>query len=650
MPYVERRGEDLIAVDVQYTEREQVKTLPGSRWDPETKTWTLPLTWASCVQLRGVFGQSLQVGPQLTAWSVEEHRRRIAPALDMRAKLRLPNDVTINTHLNDKVTPYDFQLCGVGFLTTAGSALLGDDMGVGKTIQALAALGPDALPALVITPNSVKTAWARSADHWHKVAVPYVVTGGAAQRRRILKEAREDPHALVILNIEAVRLFSRLAPFGNVSLARCRECDPRHGNEQLTASRCEVHPKELNTFGFKTVILDEAHKIKEPRSKQTRAVWAVGHGSTVRTRWALTGTPIANHVGDLWSIMHFVAPDEYPTKSKFVDRYSLQSWNAFGGLDIVGINPTTRDEFFKILDPRYRRTPKQLVLSQLPQKIRSTRWVDMSSKQQKAYDDMETRLMTIMPDGQVFSASDNLVKTTRLMQLASSFAEVEWTEEPEVKPNDTCYCAEQGMPEHEQFCMKRWKIHVTLCEPSPKLDALEDIIEERGGRPLVVAAQSAQLINLAANRLKKSGVRYGRIVGDVSEYDRQQVIDRFNRDQIQVVLMTIDAGGTGVDGLQHSDTLVVLQRSWKMVANVQLEARVDRIGSEKHDSVHIIDVVTRGTIEEAKLFPRMQEKFHRLEQIHRDTARFLEAGLQPPEMFTLQREEAAIMASDMGAA
>jgi SNF2 family DNA or RNA helicase len=263
---------------------------------------------------------------------------------------------------------------------------------------------------------------------------------------------------------------------------------------------------------------------------------------------------------------------------------------------------------------------------------------------------METRLMTIMPDGQVFSASDNLVKTTRLMQLASSFAEVEWTEEPEVKPNDTCYCAEQGMPEHEQFCMKRWKIHVTLCEPSPKLDALEDIIEEHGGRPLVVAAQSAQLINLAANRLKKSGVRYGRIVGDVSEYDRQQVIDRFNRDQIQVVLMTIDAGGTGVDGLQHSDTLVVLQRSWKMVANVQLEARVDRIGSEKHDSIHIIDVVTRGTIEETKLFPRMQEKFHRLEQIHRDTARFLEAGLQPPEMFTLQREEAAIMASDMGAA
>ncbi|MDD5491045.1 MAG: helicase-related protein, partial [Patescibacteria group bacterium] len=149
-------------------------------------------------------------------------------------------------------------------------------------------------------------------------------------------------------------------------------------------------------------------------------------------------------------------------------------------------------------------------------------------------------------------------------------------------------------------------------------------------------------------RLDKLKIPYGRIVGDVSEYDRQVALDRFRSGALQVMLITIDAGGEGVDGLQHSDTLVVLQRSWKMLANVQLEARIDRIGSEKHESVHVIDVVTRGSIEETRLYPRLAEKFERLEEIQRDRARLSAAGLNPPEMFTLEREETTLMNADLG--
>ncbi len=134
----------------------------------------------------------------------------------------------------------------------------------------------------------------------------------------------------------------------------------------------------------------------------------------------------------------------------------------------------------------------------------------------------------------------------------------------------------------------------------------------------------------------------------MSEYDRQVALDRFRSGALQVMLITIDAGGEGVDGLQHSDTLVVLQRSWKMLANVQLEARIDRIGSEKHESVHVIDVVTRGSIEETRLYPRLAEKFERLEEIQRDRARLSAAGLNPPEMFTLEREETTLMNADLG--
>jgi SNF2 family DNA or RNA helicase len=647
MPSIERFG-DVIRVNTRFAEKEQVKLIPGSRWDSSNKIWTTPLSWAACIQLRGIFGSELQVGPELTQWSLDEFTRRIKPTLELRTLIEPPSGDNRATWLNDNVTLYDFQLCGTRFFNTAGSSLLNDDLGVGKTMQALAALAPDMLPALVICPNSVKRSWEYHIDKFHQVANPYVVAGGAVGRRRVIEQAQSDKFAVVIINIEAVRLMSRLAPYGSVRLARCRECDPRHGDETLTATRCEVHRKELNGFGFKTIILDEAHRIKSPSSKQTRAVWAVGNDSSVTTRWALTGTAIANHIGDLWSILHFIAPDEWPNRSKVIDRYAMQSWNAFGGLDIIGINPDTRNEFFKILDARYRRTPKSLVLSHLPPKTRSTRWVDMTPKQRKAYDELNRRLTTIMADGQPLTVHDNLVKNTRMLQLASSYANIEWIETPKITKKDRCPCRSIGLTEHDILCRNRWKCNVTLTDPSPKLDVLEEIIEESGDKPLVVAAQSAQLIALAAKRLNKLKIPYGRIVGDVSEYERQVALDQFQRNALQVMLITIDAGGEGVNGLQHSDTMVILQRSWKMLANVQLEARVDRIGSEKHSSVHIIDIVTRDSIEETRLYPRLAEKFERLEEIQRDRARLAAAGLEPPEMFILQAEESTIMNSDLG--
>lgn len=648
MPSIEL-VDGVIEVQTRYNEKEMIKLIPGSRWSADKKLWTTPLSWAACVQLRGVFGATLEIGPTLTQWSINEYEKRIGPALALRELVDVPAGIDRATWLTSDIKPYDFQVCGARFLETAGSALLNDDLGIGKTMQALAALGPSALPALVICPNSVKRSWERHAKQYHQFATPYVITGGAASRRKIIDKAKDDPHALVIINIEAVRLLSRLAPYGSTRLARCRTCDPRHGDETLSTARCEVHRKELNGFGFETVVLDEAHRVKNPASKQTRAVWAVGHDPSVKTRWALTGTVISNHIGDLWSIMHFIAPDEWSNRSKTIDRYALQAWNAFGGLDIIGINPQTRDEFYKILDARYRRTPKALVLRQLPEKVRSTRWATMSPRQRKAYTELDQRLTTIMADGTPLTAHDNLVKNTRMLQLASSYADVEWIETPEVTAKHDCECARFGMTEHMITCRKRWQIKVTLTEPSPKLDVLEEIIEESGGKPLVVAAQSAQLIGLAAERLRKLKIPFGRIVGDVSEYERQVALDRFKRGDLPIMLITIDAGGEGVDGLQHSDTLVVLQRSWKMVANVQLEGRVDRIGSERHDSVHIIDIVTRSTIEETRLFPRLSEKFQRLEEIQRDRMRLAAEGITMQRMFTLNDEETKIINSDLGA-
>ena len=648
-----------IVLQSHWAERDLVKLIPGARWNGVTKLWELPLTWPSCLQLRGIFGDDLNVEPNLVSWSWNERQTRVDPVTHARTSI---------AHV-DGYHPklYPFQTAGAEFMKLADDgSLLGDDLGMGKTAQALATLSAfmnesvdSALPALVICPNSVKAGWVNQIEKWNIPVNPYMVVGTAAARRKILQEASRDPRAFVIINIEAVRQFSRLAAYGSQRLTRCRECDPKHGEEGVTAAKCEVHAKELNAIDFRTVILDEAHRIKDPKSKQTRACWAMATAGSVKHRFALTGTPIANHVGDLWAILHFIAPHEHPTKSRFVDRYGLMSWNAFGGLTIVGVNPATKDEFYRLLDTRFRRTPKALVLEQLPKVVRATRWVQMSPKQASAYDGMR-RAMIANADGDLpVVAATNLVKSTRLMQLASSYVKVTEVERRVRRVDDSlriqhglsdvpCTCVDPTSTFHDLECCTQPSIEVTLCEPSPKLDAMEEAYDDLGGKPVVIVAQSRQLIELAAKRFAARKISYGLITGGQDEYDRQLAIKQFCDNKINVILMTISAGGTGIDGLQHADTMFCLQRSWSMINNVQVDGRIDRIGSEKHESVTIIDFVTEDTIEQTHLYPRLQEKMLRLEEIIRDRKRLMDAGVPVSELFTLDNEEAEIMSSNLG--
>lgn len=599
--------------------KELVRQIPGARWDAQGKNWTVPLTYAALVTARGVFGEQLTVGDALSDWIWREYRERVQPALELRQALAPIDDGSPEYQLitswreRDGRRLYDFQQAGVQFMLRAGSGLLGDEMGAGKSpqtaslVRARDELDGTGLPALVICPNSVKHHWFNETIRWLPQATPYVVDGTAAQRRKTLKAALQDRSALVVVNLEAVRLFTRLAPYGSVKLTRCRDCDPSHGDELIKASRCEVHRKELNEFDFQTVILDEAHRVKDPRAKQTRAIWHVMHAESVRWRWALTGTPIANHPGDLWSIMHAVAPEEYPTRSSYVDRFCLMSWNAFGGMDVVGVRPDTRVELFKILDPRFRRMLKAIVLPQLPPKVRDVRYAEMSSAQVKAYRELSTTLRTRLADGQLLLAANQLVVKTRLMQFAAASVTVD---KPD--PDD----------------LSSW--NVALREPSPKLDVLVEVLDELGvtspdfrGAPVLVAAEHLGLIELICTRLDKLGVRYGKITGDVAPIDRQRALDDLSANRIRVLVFTGKAGGVGLN-MATADTLINVQRSWSLVDERQKEDRNHRVGSEVHDSVRIIDVVTRDTVEEDQV-TRLHEKLQRLEEITRDRAALLTA-------------------------
>lgn len=578
-----QRDGDRIVLHCEFRDRDLVRQLPGARWSPETKTWTAALSWTTCLTMRGVFGARLEIADDLAQWAREEMVNRITPSLDLRER---------TNGFEDPEGLFAFQQVGTRWLGAAGHALLADEMGAGKSVQTVVHLREGMLddgPVVIICPNSVKMQWKKEFTKWWPGLTDVRVIGGAANARRKLLEPGGDVY---IMNWESVRLHSRLAPYGSIRLVRCQECGGH--DEKITAARCEVHKKELQLIKPTIVVADEAHRMKDPKAKQTRAVWAVGHQESVVQRIALTGTPIANAPDDLWSILHFLEPKEWPSRGRYIDRYCLQSWSPFGGLDVIGIRPEVHTEFRRAFEPRFRRMPKALVLDQLPPKVRETRHVEMSTKQAKAYAQMEEGMIAELggDDGDIVLAPNTLTRSLRLLQFASAYAEV----------ND------EGK--------------LRLSEPSSKLDALDEVLGDLGfkprrpGEPLVVFALSRQLIMLAAARLEKSKIAHGLIVGGLSDAERVRALENFEDGTTSVLLLTVQAGGEGLN-LTRAGHCVFLQRSWSMLQNRQAEDRVHRIGSEQHDSVHIIDLVTPNTIEEEQA-ARLQVKFTRLQEIVRD--------------------------------
>jgi SNF2 family DNA or RNA helicase len=564
MPVAERDGERILLA-TEFREKELVKAVPGVRWSTDENTWWLPLSWAACRQLRGVFGDTLQVGAELALWARTDRDARRVPCL----ALRVADDCEQYASFLTALRP--FQRAGVAFLATAGRALIADEMGLGKTAQvigALEVLGSEAAyPALVVSPNSMKFTWKDEFARWAPSRNVVVIHGGAAARRKQIQELMDGIADVGIINYEGLRAHTRLAPYGSVTL-----------------SEEEKVPKELNEIPFRSVIADEAHRAKDPRAKQTRALWQVGAPAT--QRYAMTGTPVANSPEDVWSLMRFIAPEEFPAKTRFVERYALQSWNVFGFMEIAGLKPETQGELFDIIDPRFIRRLKAAVLPQLPAKTYTVRAVEMEPKQRKAYEEMRKEMLAAL-DGGTLLAVNPLVQMIRLQQFASATGEMVGEE-------------------------------LRLTDPSNKVAALAEIVEELGDQQLVVFAESRQLIELAAKRMAKDKIKHGQITGAVSAVDRAEYVREFQAGNLKVLLITLGAGGEGLT-LTAASTAVFMQRSWSLVKNAQAEDRIHRIGQEA-EAVNIIDIISSDAPIEMHLRAALETKAEFAEQVTRDAA------------------------------
>lgn len=583
----------IVIKEFEYRYKVLLNSVPSAHYNAKKDLWTYSLTWHSALGLQSVLGKNLTVSDEFKDWMIKEYSTRISPAYSMR--------MTIEPEGSHDILPEDglfpHQKGDVLFLSTIDKGILMNDPGTGKTQSSISSLkymhqqGKDVFPVLVMCPNSTKFSWEKEINRvWPEMRV-VVINGTAAQRKKQFKEEAD----FYVINWESIRTHSKLKPYGSLSLKRCVECgglDPK-----VKAGTCEAHFKELNEIGFKSAIADEIHRIKDPSTKIARAAKAASEDAEYKI--GLTGTPIANSPEDLFSPMNWLLPDAYPSKTKFIDRFCITADTPFGGGKVVvGIRPEMQEEFLQGIDPFTRRMSKEAVLPFLPPIIRSRRDVEMGTKQKKAYDQMKEQMLAVIEDDVIVTTSP-LTALLRMLQLSSAYAELTYEDR---------YNPETGQVENKQI--------VKLSDPSCKLDAFMEDIEEFGDQSVIVFAASKQLINMLSNRLDKAGIPHGLITGDQDAVERQRHMENFQNGRTKFILCTIAAGGTGIT-LTKASTMVFLQRSWSMVENIQAEARGHRIGSEQHDSVFVVDYVTKGSAEE-NVFKAVEGKKAHLEFILRD--------------------------------
>lgn len=574
------RNEDVILVSAPSTYYDELKAVPGARFYHQESRWKLPLTYASCITLRGVFGSKLRVGDNLKQWATQELEVRITPALD----LRNAPDADFPHYPDEDWNLYPYQRSAAKFMSINRFALNGDDMRIGKTPTTIRTLrqlhdeGVDIFPAVIIAPINVRRVWKTKFEQfWPEVDVQMPKSGIAAAEKAIAATTQ-----VLLLHYEIIPLVSRLHPYGAEALRLCKECLPevldKDGEtvpNNLQPSKCQVHLKSMNQVHWKAVVADEAHRITEPTAQMTRAIWQISRDANVR--FGLTGTP-PEDPDRLWCLMNFISPDEYPAKGRFRDRYvnsEINPWSGF--MESKGWKVERRDELDKFFLPRFIRRPKTVVHNFVPA-VRELIEPEMTPKQAKAYKDLKAKMIAEV-DGGVFWVDNPAVKMTRLRQLACAYGEVD---------------------DENNF---------RLTEPSHKLDALDELFRSLGDESVVVFAEQSQLIRLAAARLGDKAVV---LDGDTSESARIAAEERFQSGEVKYILCTTGTGGEGIS-LDRADILVFLQRPFSRLAVAQAE---DRIYTEGRTSL-IIDIQTPDTVEE-KVLASLAKKDAMFEELVRD--------------------------------
>jgi SNF2 family DNA or RNA helicase len=351
------------------------------------------------------------------------------------------------------------------------------------------------------------------------------------------------------------------------------------------------------------IIGDEIHNIQGRKSQQSIGLKSL----KTNLKLGLSGTPATTNIENMWSPLNWLHPvtanGGFGSYWTFYNEY-VESEEDFRGYRHT-LGPKNLDEFLKRIEPWYVRHMKREqccpnhpngIMPWLKDKTYEVIKVDLPPQIRRVYEEMKKEMVAWVGEHQdePVIAANFLARMIRLNQFTGAYASI--TPQGDVK----------------------------LSEPSPKIDALMDVLS-RTDRPIVVYSAYRQMIELMIARLKKVGIPCGMYTGG-NKSTREDDKRRFQQRQIRVLGITIRAGGVGLDGLQDvSDTAVYLDRDWSPAFNVQSEDRLWRDGQS--NAVTIIDLVSVNTIELGRR-QGIQEKWSWLKSMLGDTQRIQEEALQ----------------------
>ena len=303
---------------------------------------------------------------------------------------------------------------------------------------------------------------------------------------------------------------------------------------------------------FDVVVLDEAQNIKTTTSQIKKAVMKINS----KVNFALTGTPVENNILELWSIFDFVIPGYLDNLTKFKKTYKEA---------IVNPNSSKINNLREIIAPFLLRRTKKEVLTELPDKIESNMVVTLSTEQKQLY---MSYIKQAKSEMKKFNENDNnrmkiLAILTKLRQICNS---------PTLFKED-------------------YKGEVA------KLEVLRDILPDitENGHRLLIFSQFVGTLKEIEKELADMGIEYFYIDGNVKSKERVDICNKFNAGERQVVLISLKAGGTGLN-LVGADVVIHYDPWWNIAVENQASDRAYRIGQKK--SVQVIKLVTEGTIEE----------------------------------------------------
>jgi superfamily II DNA or RNA helicase len=447
-------------------------------------------------------------------WTTWRARLAAAAAVDDR----------VPRGLDAELRPYQRE--GLRFLrrlvALESGGVLADDMGLGKTLQALALLIERAKmgPALVLAPTSVCFNWQREMERF-----------APGLRVRVLHEADDRSAMLAGLKTRDVLIAS----YGLL----VRE------EEAFAARR------------FATLVIDEAQAIKNAASQRARATRRLD----ADVRIALTGTPLENHTGELWSIFQAVAPGLLPAQEEFRARFQAP-------ID-RDRDPDRRRALARLIRPFLLRRKKAEVAPELPERTEIAVHISLTPAEREHYD----ALRTVLADKIRLSSSEPMQKRVLILSALTRLRQV------------ACHPALDDTAGH-------WRD-----TPSSKLIALQRLVldlQENRHRVLVFS-QFTRLLDLCEPMLRKSDVSFVRLDGSTSPNERARAVDAFQGGDADVFLLSLKAGGFGLN-LTAADYVIHLDPWWNPAAEAQASDRAHRIGQTR--PVTIYRMVASGTLEE----------------------------------------------------